>query len=519
MVEEIKDLIRLGSENYRIKNYELAQSYFEKVIELDNRNVDALLFLGIINFEMRRFKESLDYFGKALLFNRGNPVIFLNMGTVYKEIGDYENAFLCYRKAISLNPNFAEAYNHIGTLFQENGQFDIAEEYYKKALSLNPDFPDVYYNIGVLLKDKGESNEALRYLSRALEINPYFSESLINIGEIYKEAGNLLEAIEFYKKAIDMNPDFPDAHFILACAYLSIGNFEEGWKEYEWRWKTKEFKTLKRDFKKPRWNGKDIGGKRVLLICEQGFGDTIQFIRYSKLLKGLNAYIVVEVQKELCNLFKRIKEIDSMIIRGEELPDFDFYSPLMSLPYVFKTRLETIPNEVPYINLDDETVKKWDLKLCDDKKLKIGIAWAGNPGHKKDKYRTISLIDYLPILRLKDVNYYSLQKGIGSEQLKELPDDINIIDMTNEINDFLDTAGLIMNLDLVITVDTAVAHLAGALGKTVWVLIPYVPDWRWMLDREDSPWYPTMRLFRQSRKDNWKDVIDDIIDELKKLNL
>jgi len=515
--QDYSDLLKAGFEYYRKGWFDKAKDIFEKIVEYDKENIDALFFLGVVYYELKNYYKSLNYFEKALSYSDRNPIVYVNMGTVYKEIGDFENAFLCYQKAIKIDPAFTEAYNHLGTLYQETRQFDIAEEYYKRALSLNPNFADAYYNIGTILKEKELFDDAQEYILKALSLNPLHREGLVNLGDIQKEKGEMSKGLGYYKQAISVSPDYPEAHFNLACVYLLLGNFEEGWAEYEWRWKTKEFEALRRDFGKPRWYGEEIRGKRIFLTCEQGLGDAIQFVRYAKRVKDLGAEVILEVPKVLHRLFMYVEGIDSLVMVGSEVPNFDVYCPLLSLPYVFKTNLETIPNEVPYVIVNEEIVKRWAMRVNSSKdnyKMKIGIAWAGNPRHKKDKHRTISLRDYLPILNVKDIAFYSLQKGYGSEQVKGLGEDLKIIDLTDGIEDFLDTAGLIMNLDLVISVDTAVAHLAGALGKPVWVLIPFVPDWRWMLNREDSPWYPTMRLFRQEIRNDWDGVIKKVSFEL-----
>jgi tetratricopeptide (TPR) repeat protein len=516
--QDYSDLLKAGFEYYRKGLFDKAKDIFEKIVEYDKENIDALFFLGVVYYELKSYDKSLNYFEKALSYSDRNPIVYVNMGTVYKEIGDFENAFLCYQKAIKIDPAFTEAYNHLGTLYQETRQFDIAEEYYKRALSLNPNFADAYYNIGTILKEKELFDDAQEYILKALSLNPLHREGLVNLGDIQKEKGEMSKGLGYYKQAISVSPDYPEAHFNLACVYLLLGNFEEGWAEYEWRWKTKEFEALRRDFGKPRWYGEEIRGKRIFLTCEQGLGDAIQFVRYAKRVKDLGAEVILEVPKVLHRLFMCVEGIDSLVIVGSEVPNFDVYCPLLSLPYVFRTNLETIPNEVPYIKVNSETIEMWREKIEKGKdRLNVGIAWTGNPKHKRDKYRSIRLEKFAIFNELKGVRFYSLQVGVGSEQLKEVGSKFEIVDLTGEIKDFFDTAGLIMNLDLVITVDTSVAHLAGALGKQVWVFIPFVPDWRWMLNREDSPWYPTMRLFRQNERNDWDSVIKRVYEELGKL--
>ena len=299
---------------------------------------------------------------------------------------------------------------------------------------------------------------------------------------------------------------------------LFSGNFKEGWKEYEWRFNAFPSIYQNRNFSIPLREGSDVSGLTVLLFSEQGFGDTIQFVRYAPLVAKRGAKVILECQKELVSLLQTVEGIHKVIVHGSELPEFDVYWPLLSSPLFFDTNLENIPQKIPYITPDNLLVEKFHNRVQNDKaKLKIGLSWAGRPTHSNDIFRSVSLDLFSPLAQIEDVTLYSLQKGEAAKQMEIKPIGWKIIDYNNEINDFSDTAGLIANLDLVISVDTAVAHLAGAIGKPVWTLIPFAPDWRWMLNREDSPWYPTMRLFRQSSPGDWESVITKVKDELIKL--
>jgi ADP-heptose:LPS heptosyltransferase len=296
---------------------------------------------------------------------------------------------------------------------------------------------------------------------------------------------------------------------------LSCGDFINGWKEYEWRLKINARPSVK-EFSQLLWDGSDISGKTILLYTEQGHGDAIQFIRYVPAVVQRGATIIVECQKELASLFQNVEGIKKVISIGEQLPAFDLHCPLLSLPLKFNTTLDTIPAEIPYIKVNPLSTRKWKDKLSDDSsKLKVGLVWAGSQSHKDDRNRSFALNTFAPLAQFDNIVFYSLQKEKGSEQAKKPPEGMKLIDHMEEINDFSDTAALIENLDLVISVDTAVAHLAGAMGKPVWTLLPFVPDWRWLLNREDSPWYPTMKLFRQPSHSDWKSVIHKVAEELR----
>jgi len=304
----------------------------------------------------------------------------------------------------------------------------------------------------------------------------------------------------------------------MSLALLLTGNFREGWREYEWRWETKYLISSRRTFPQRLWDGSDIKGLTILLHAEQGFGDTIQFIRYAPLVARRGAKIIFECPKELISLLRSVEGIEEVIVRGETLPEFNLHCPLLSLPLAFDTTLETIPAMIPYITNDPTYTEKWKNKIdWADSRFRIGLAWAGNPGFKQNRYRNCELENFLPLTQLPRVIFYSLQKGEEAKEAKHPPGGMKIIDLTEDIHDFSDTAAFIENIDLVISIDTAVTHLAGAMGRPVWTLLPFSPEWRWMLNREDSPWYPTMRLFRQSSHGDWESVISLVEKNLSEL--
>ena len=319
-----------------------------------------------------------------------------------------------------------------------------------------------------------------------------------------------------YQEALRLKPDFADAQQQVFL-WLLMGNFEHGWPEYEWRWQRKERATYKRSFAQPLWDGTPLDGHVILLHAEQGLGDTIQFVRYASQVKQRGGRVVVECPRELAPLLGRCAGIDQVVIRRQSLPAFDVHAPLLSLPGIFATRLDTIPADIPYLSVDPMLTERWRAELCIIRAFKIGIVWQGNPGHKRDRQRSVSLMQFAPLARVAQVCLFSLQKGPGTEQLQEVAERFAVTDLGSRFENFADTAAVLMQLDLVITVDTAVAHCAGALGIPVWVVLPFAPDWRWLLERNDSPWYPTMRLFRQKQPGDWDEVFGRIREEVKKL--
>jgi len=303
----------------------------------------------------------------------------------------------------------------------------------------------------------------------------------------------------------------PDGHWNLALALLVQGHFPEGWEEYEWRWKTKGLLSPRQLLPQPLWDGRPLAGRAILLHAEQGLGDTIQFIRYLPLVAQRGGRVIVECQPELQRLVQAMTPDIPVLARGQPLPDFAFQCPLLSLPKALGTTLATIPATVPYLHADAQNVQMWRDRLAGHgSALKVGLIWAGNPHHKNDRNRSVKLASLAPLAQVPGVQFYSLQKGAAAAQAKTPPPGMDLIDRTDDLQDFADTAAMIANLDLVIAVDTSVVHLAGALAKPVWTLLPYCPDWRWLLKRQDSPWYPTMRLFRQPEIGDWDSVIQQL---------
>jgi tetratricopeptide (TPR) repeat protein len=560
-------------------NLQMAERLCKEMLQVQPNNFHVLHLLGVVFYEKSDYDGAIDSITKALQINPNDPDAYFNLGNTYAEKGELDEALVCFLKSAEINPELFEAYNNIGNIFMERKQFDKGIMYYQRALNLNPGLADVYCNladafvatqqideaiacyqeimqldpsiamsyfhIGNLLQGKGRYDEAVHYYQKAIEISPTNAELYNNLGTAIYQKGFVEESITYYKKALVLNPDYAvaysnlgialhnqgkldeafaayqkalyikpdiaDAHLNTSLIHLIKGNFEKGWKEFEWRWRTKEFIPQQRNFPQPLWDGSDIEGKTILLYAEQGFGDTIQFVRYAPFVAQRNAKVIIECLNDVKSLVQTVDGVSHVVVRGEPLPEFDLQCPLLRLPFVFNTTKETIPVQIPYLFIAPESVQRWkELIQHDDSKLKIGIAWSGNPKHINDRNRSFSLDTFVPLSKVEDIAFYSLQKA------NNLSSSMNLIDYTDEFHDFSDTGALIENLDLIVSVDTAVVHLAGSLGKPVWVLLPYVPDWRWMLNRDDSPWYPTMRLFRQPSPGDWKSVIATLSEELQK---
>lgn len=461
--------------------------------------------------------EALDCYREAIRLNHCYAAAYLMVGITLQNLNFFEEAVLCYREAINNKPEFCEAYNNLSGALRELGKFDECLENALKAVKLQPDNPFALNSLGSIYNELDNFPKAKSCFQLAIKLKPDMVEPYTNLGSIYSDILDLKNALYYTNKAIEIQPDFANTRRNRAILFLLTENFKEGWHEYEWRWKTKHFEKIKRDYSQPLWNGSPNTDKTILIWAEQGFGDTIQFIRYAPLIKQRVKKVVFEVQQPLVKLISTCSGIDKVIPLGSNTQEFDIHIPLLSLPGIFDTDLKNIPCHVPYLSLPNGHKIDNSLIRKERNKLKVGIVWAGNPKHKNDRNRSCPISNFLELGECADVVLFSLQKGPQNRDLNRYLSEGKVVDLSNILNDFSDTAAVLEELDLVITVDTAMAHLAGALGKQVWVLLPFCPDWRWMLNRDDSPWYPTARLFRQSKPGDWKGVFIQVKEALNKM--
>lgn len=434
-----------------------------------------------------------------------------NLGVALSDKGMLREAVAVYRLALHRKPQSADTHNNLGVVFAQQGKRPEAAVCYRRALELRPSYAEAKNNLGNVLRHQGKLEDAEACLREALRLKPEYAEAYNNLAIILVKQERVDEAIENYRQALRLKPDYPEARKNLGLALLGKGEFAAGWPEYEFRWNTREMPPRK--FTQPRWEGEPLHGKTILLYAEQGLGDTIQFIRYAARVAALGGTVMVECQKALVGLFGGCPGIERIVPQGEALPAFDNHAALMSVPRVLGTVVENIPAEIPYLAGDPERIRKWSEELKGLTGFKIGIAWQGSRGFQDDHLRSTRVQRFEPLARVPGTRLISLQKEYGAEQLRDVRG-WNVMDVGNRLNDFLDTAALMKHLDLVITVDTAVAHLAGALGVPVWLALPTASDWRWLQGREDTPWYPTMRLFRQRKQGGWAEVFERMAREL-----
>jgi tetratricopeptide (TPR) repeat protein/glycosyltransferase involved in cell wall biosynthesis len=475
--------------------------------------------LGVALAQQNKFDEATTRLEEALRLQPGYAQAYYALGNVRSSQGKKDEALALYREALRLKPDFADAYNNYGLALAEARRSAEAAVVLRQAVRLLPRGAEAHNNLGLALADLGRFAEAEDCYQEALRLNPRYADAHNNLGSAYKEQGRLEEALASYQLALWLNPDSASTHWNRALALLQKGDFEEGWQEYEWRWQRP--KARPRSFPQPAWDGSPPAGRTLLLWMEQGLGDMLMFIRFAELVQQQGATVVVECPRFLHPLFARCRGIDRLVAEGTPLPDFDAHVPLMGLPHRLKTTVAAIPANVPYLFADEERVQRWGQELAGLDGFRIGITWQGNRHHQWDHFRSFPVRHFAALAQVPRVRLISLQKGYGAEQLKPLGNRFAVTELNSEEDAataaFMDTAAIMQNLDLVITADTAIAHLAGALGVPVWVALSAVTDWRWLRGRDDSPWYPTLRLFRQSRLGDWEGVFSRMATEVQRL--
>jgi len=486
--------------------FEEALAAFDEAIARRPTYAEAHNGRGIVLSNLARPNDAIDGFDRAIALKPDYAEAYNNRGIVLQDLNRPEDALASFDRAIELSPDNARVYNNRGVTLQELRRFEEALAGFDQAIALKPDYAEAYYNRGMVFQDLKRFDDALASFGTAIALRPNYAEAYNNRGVVLQDIKRPNEAVADYDKVIALIPDFAEAYANKSYCLLQMGQFAPGWRLHEWR-KKLEHPVGDRSFPQPLWLGQeDISNKTLFVHWEQGFGDTIQFCRYGTLLKSLGACVVMSVQGPLCGLLEQMGP-GMRIVDQDEVPGtFDFHCPLMSLPLALGTTLETIPSQRQYIFADEERREVWARRLSPGTKPRIGIVWSGSTKHKNDLNRSIDP-RALGLLLAADVHWISLQKDFSHADRYFLAKAPHILACGDELKDFSDAAAVIDLLDLVITVDTAIAHLAAAMGKPVWILLPFNSDWRWLLDRDDSPWYPTARLFRQVDYRSWDDVI------------
>jgi tetratricopeptide (TPR) repeat protein len=485
---------------------------YRQALELEPNRAEAHNNLGYALLMLGRLDEALVSVEQALRLKPDLADAHNNLGKVHQDMGRFEQAADSYRRAVDAQPSSTLFLGNLANALTALGKPEEAVPYYRRAVRLQPDEAIFLSNLGNALTLTGRPDEAEAFCRQALRLKPDFADAYHNLGIALSAQGEVEQALALNAQAIRLNPDHVGARNCQAMWRLQMGDFARGWEEYEWRWKKADVPP--RAFPQTLWDGSPLEGRTILIHAEQGLGDTLQFIRYAPLVKRLGATVIVECQPVLCGLLAGCHGIDHLVARGSPLPPFDVHVPLLSLPRLFGTVLDTVPAEVPYLFADAQLVERWRGELSGAPGVRVGIAWQGNPRFPANCMRSIPLTHFAPLAQVDGVRLFSLQKGAGREQLRAVARYLPVVDLGDRLDDatggFMDTAAVMKNLDLVITSDTATAHLAGALGVPVWVALALGADWRYLWRREDSPWYPTMRLFRQTRLGDWDGVFERI---------
>jgi tetratricopeptide (TPR) repeat protein len=519
-----------------------AADEYQAAARIEPNDFGATYNLGIVLHEQKEFARAADAFRRALELKPELPEAMSNLAAALQGLDDYDGAADLLQRAIALNPNFAEAHGNWGGHLWRQGDLTGAMASCQRAIELNPNLSGAHGNLGHALFDRGDYAGALDCYDRALALKreapnasgaPGVRETQArpwkrgDLQNAFDSGHNISPdvAIGEYCRAHATKASSVELLYYVGLLHLLHGDFAAGWHNYEYRWQTKMLRSARRDFSQPLWQGEPLEGARILLHAEQGLGDAIQFLRYVPMVAARGAKVVLEVPAELRRLAGTIEGAAEIVTRGTRLPDFQWQSPLMTLPRAFRTELHSIPANVPYLRADAALTQQFAEHFSSQPAssqpvtggLRIGLVWSGSPRHTRDPQRSLSLAQLRALTEIPHTTFYSLQKGPTAKQLLDMPMEMNLIDLAPQLNDFADTAAALANLDLLVTVDTGVAHLAGALGKPVWIMLTHNPDWRWLLDRDDSPWYPTARLFRQPAASDWTSVIDRVHAELNKL--
>jgi tetratricopeptide (TPR) repeat protein len=515
----IEQLLQSAVKHHRAGRLAEAEGIYRRILARHPKHDGALHLLGVIARETGHHDMAVKLIRRAIGINPAVAGYHNNLGNALCGKEQFGEAAAAYRQALGIDPDFALAHYNLGNALVEKEEYDDLDDAIaagRRAIRLKPDYAEAYNVLGIAFHRKGNFDESISLCRKALALKPDYAEADSNLGIALKDKGDLEGSIAAYRRAIQLKPDFVGAHVNLASVLLLAGDFRQGWAEYEWRLKDPR-NPQPRTFSQPRWTGQDIGGRTILLHGEQGAGDILQYVRYAPLVAQRGGRILIGCHQELNRVLRSNPSLGQILTPGGSRPSFDFHAPLLSLPLIMETDAGSIPASVPYLYPEPGLLDAWNRRLGgSDGRVKVGLVWAGNPRFKEDRTRSLNLQQLAPIAASRGVKFYSLQKGPAGEQAKNPPAGLELVNLGPELNDYADTAAVMSLMDLIITTDTSVPHLAGALGRPVWVMLRFVPHFCWQLQRQDSPWYPTMRLFRQTSIGDWKGVIGRVVEALAK---
>jgi tetratricopeptide (TPR) repeat protein len=492
-----------------------AVGFLKRAVELAPMSAEFHFHLGVALGNCGERERAIAAYERAIELDASMPEPHANLGVAYRAAGKFQLALAAYGRALELNAECAEVHCNLGVALAECDRMSEAIACYQRALAINPAFANAHFNLANALRKDDQHERAIEIFRRAIELNPGFVQAYSNMAMSFNDLGKHDLALQAYDRAVELKPEWGEARWNRSLTHLVFGNFERGWAEFDCR--NRIDPPSSREFPGQRWNGEDLAGKTIVFNYEMGLGDSLNFVRYVPLVASRAGRVILECQEPLRELFESVAGVDEVITlrKGEAYLRYDVHCSLMRLPELFHSDAATMPRTVPYLCPRRERVEKWRKRMgARSGKVRVGLVWAGSPEHQNDRQRSIRLDSFAPLAIAPGVEFFSLQRGAAAEQAASPPRGMKLIDYAGDFENMADTAAVVEQLDLVISVDTSVAHLAGALGKAVWVLLAYVPDWRWMLDRGDTPWYPTIRLFRQARIGEWDSVMRDVAESL-----
>jgi tetratricopeptide (TPR) repeat protein len=495
-----------------------AYGLLESALKINPRSPDALSNLGMTLAALNRDAEALAALDKALALAPGNFDALNNRGNVLLKLGRPADSLAAFDRVLSLEPRFLGARANRGNALAQLGRLDESLAQHDAVLAAQPNHAESHYNRGTVLASLGRQQDAIAAYDRALALRPNYLKALTNRAIALQACNRHQESLTNLRQVLAIDKDNADARHNESLALLTLGDYRRGFEQYEWRWQRSGMPT-RRKFRKPLWLGEyPLARKTILLHAEQGLGDTIQFVRYAPLLARTGTRVMLEVQPELTRLLAGVEGVAGVVTRGDPLPDYDVHCPVGSLPRALRTEVATIPADIPYLAASKERITKWRDRIEALPSPRIALAWAGRAAHANDRNRSIALSQLAPLLSVEPASFVSIQRELRSEDAELLGPASRLTHIGDELKDFDDTAAVAALVDVVISVDTSVVHLAGATGRPTWILLPFCPDWRWLLDRDDSPWYPTARLFRQPAPGDWDSVIGRVRETLARLS-
>ncbi len=581
LLPHVRKLLQKGIKHHRAGRRGPAKACYQRGLKADPGCPQALHLLGLLAQEARQYQESVELIQRSLTISPDDPDALNSLAESYLGLGEFEQAIrqyqrllklrpestaahtnlaktlerfgdlkaasISYRRALQLQPDSAEAHCHLAEVLRQLEEFDEARQLCRRALNLDPARIETYCTLAVVLTEKKDLAAAVEVLQQAAALNAESPLVALALGTYFVKCGDLAAAEDSYRRAVKLDPNMSLTHFRLGATlsqlgdraaaresyeralalnpqsheiishigllHLAEGNFALGWGEYEHR---DSARRSRRNFPQPQWKGEPLNGARIFLHAEQGIGDALQTLRYIPLVAARGGIILLGIQTRLRRLLAGTQGVWKFVYEGESPTEFDCHCPLLSLPLALGTDLSSIPGGVPYVHPAPESVEEWKKRMRGDL-LRVGLVWGGNPKHPYEQWRSVKLGQFAALTNIPGTVFYSLQMGPPAQEMKQAGSRVQLIDLQNEQKDFADTAAIVANLDLVISIDTSVAHLAGAMGRPIWILLHKTADWRWLLDREDSPWYPTARLFRQTSLGNWQDVLARVEGELQEI--